>query len=162
MIYLKILNQIADDHKTWVNIVKSFGCNKETAEDIVQEMYIKIQRKLIEGLDIKYGDNDFNYSYVFRVLRNLFLDLKRKENKVYIVNIENVKEEIDVDDDTDYYKALEKVNLEINQLFWYDKKVYEIIDDGSSIADLSRKTKIPYYSLYNTFKRVKEKLKKIL
>jgi len=162
MTYLKILNQIADDHKTWVKIVKSFGCNKETAEDIVQEMYIKIQRKLSEGLDIKYGDNDFNYSYVFRVLRNLFLDLKRKENKVYIVNIETVKEEVNIDDDTDYYKALEKVNVEIEQLFWYDKKVYEIIDDGSSIADLARKTKIPYYSLYNTFKRVKEKLKKIL
>lgn len=162
MTYSKILNQIATKHKKWINIVKSFGCNKETAEDIVQEMYIKIQIKLDKGLDIKYGDDDFNYSYVFRMLRNLFLDLKRKENKVYILNIDDVSEEMTIDDNTDYYKILEKVQNEMDQLFWYDKKVYEIIDDGSSIADLSRKTRIPYYSLYNTFKKVKEKLKKIL
>ena len=37
-----------------------------------------------------------------------------------------------------------------------------IIDDGSSIADLSRKTHIPYYSLYNTFKKVRQKLKRLL
>ena len=162
MTYLRILNQIADEHKKWINIVKSFGCNKETAEDIVQEMYIKIQKKLEGGLDINYGDDDFNYSYVFRMLRNLFLDLKRKENKVYIIDIDNVKDEFTEDDNTDYHKILSKVQQEVDQLFWYDKKVYEIIDDGSSIAELSRKTKIPYYSLYNTFKKVKDKLKKIL
>jgi len=162
MTYLKILNQIAKQHSKWVNIVRSFGCNTETSEDIVQEMYIKVQKKLEEGLDINYGDDDFNHSYVFRMLRNLFLDLKRKENKVQITSIDNIKEDFSVDDNTDYHKALEKIQDEMDQLFWYDKKVYEIIDDGSSIADLARKTRIPYYSLYNTFKKVKEKLKKIL
>ena len=54
MTYLRILNQIADEHKKWINIVKSFGCNKETAEDIVQEMYIKIQKKLARFLTTHY------------------------------------------------------------------------------------------------------------
>ena len=162
MIYLKILKQIANKHKDWINIVRSFGCNNETAEDIVQEMYIKVQLKLEEGLDIRYGDDDFNYSYVFRILRNLFIDLKRKESKVHIVDIDNVEEEFVVDENTDYDKALEKIQNQMDQLFWYDKKVYQIIDDGSSIADLSRKTHIPYYSLYNTFKKVRQKLKKLL
>ena len=161
MIYLKILKQIANKHKDWINIVRSFGCNNETAEDIVQEMYIKVQLKLEEGLDIRYGDDDFNYSYVFRILRNLFIDLKRKESKVQIVDIDNVKEDFSVDENTDYDKALEKIQNQMDQLFWYDKKVYQIIDDGSSIADLSRKTHIPYYSLYNTFKKVRQKLKKL-
>ena len=43
-----------------------------------------------------------------------------------------------------------------------NKKVYELIEGGESIAQLSRKSGIPYYSLYNTHKKVKEKLKKIL
>ena len=162
MIYLKILKQIANKHNDWVNIVRSFGCNNETAEDIVQEMYIKVQLKLEEGLDIRYGDDDFNYSYVFRILRNLFIDLKRKESKVHIVDIDKVKEDFSVDENTDYDKALEKIQNQMDQLFWYDKKVYQIIDDGSSIADLSRKTHIPYYSLYNTFKKVRKKLKRLL
>ena len=46
----KILKKIADEHKNWVKIVKSFGCNTETAEDIVQEMYIKIKKKLEKNI----------------------------------------------------------------------------------------------------------------
>ena len=98
---------------------------------------------------------------MFKTLRTLFLDLKRKENKVIIVNIEDV--EIGAkEEDIDYDKAFQDVEKEVDQLFWYDRKVYQIIDDGSSIAELSRKTKIPYYSLYNTFKKVKDKLKKVI
>ena len=89
------------------------------------------------------------------------MDLKRKENKVVIVNIEDVEIRTK-EDDIDYDKAFQNVEKEVDQLFWYDRKVYQIIDDGSSIADLSRKTKIPYYSLYNTFKKVKDKLKKVI
>ena len=40
---MKTLLEIAfDKHKDWIYIVKSFGCNPGTAEDIVQEMYIQI------------------------------------------------------------------------------------------------------------------------
>lgn len=161
MTHLKILIKIAQRHKDWKYIVQSFGCNSDTAEDLVQEMYIKLQLKIDQGLDISYEDNDFNYSYVFKTLRTLFLDLKRKENKVVIVNIEDVEIRTK-EDDIDYDKAFEDVEKEVDQLFWYDRKVYQIIDDGSSIAELSRKTKIPYYSLYNTFKKVKDKLKKVI
>ena len=44
-------------------------------------------------------------------------------------------------------------------MYWYDKKVYDIIDSGTNISELSRKSNISYYSLYNTYKKVKEKLK---
>ena len=91
----------------------------------------------------------------------MFLDLKRKEKKVTFVNIEDIQI-LTKEDEIDYSTAFEKVEYEVEQLFWYDRKVYQIIDDGSSIADLSRKTKIPYYSLYNTFKKVKDKLKKVI
>ena len=47
----KTMILVAAKHKEWVEIVLSFGCNKEIAEDIVQEMYYKIQLKLEKGLD---------------------------------------------------------------------------------------------------------------
>ena len=47
-------------------------------------------------------------------------------------------------------------------MYWYDKKVFELIESEQSVAQLSRKSGIPYYSLYNTYKKVKEKLKKII
>ena len=68
------INKLFKKHKTWVDIVMSFGCNKVVAEDLVQEMYIRIQLKLEKGLDITYVDDEVNYYYIFKTLRSLFID----------------------------------------------------------------------------------------
>ena len=112
-----LLSNIYNKHSIWIEIVQSFGVNKDTSEDIVMEMYIKIKRKLDEGLNIDFGDEDYNYYYIFKTLKTMY---------------------------------------------WYDRKVFDIIDKGTSVASLSRRTKIPYHSLYNTYRRVMEILKKKL
>ena len=151
---------VAEKHKTWIEIVSSFGCTNETSEDLVQEMYIKIQKKLVKGLDIMYND-EINYYYIFKTLRTLFLDFKRKGKNIKMVNIDDV----DIDksiSDIDYDKAYEIVKEELKTMYWYDRKVFEIINGGESIAEFSRKSFIHYYSLYNTYNKVKDKLKKKL
>ena len=151
---------VADKHKTWIEIVSSFGCTNETSEDLVQEMYIKIQKKLVKGLDIMYND-EINYYYIFKTLRTLFLDFKRKGKNIKMVNIDDV----DIDKsiiDIDYDKAYSIVQEELKTMYWYDRKVFEIINGGESIAEFSRKSFIHYYSLYHTYNKVKEKLKKKL
>lgn len=153
------INDIFKKHKVWVDIVCSFGCNPQTAEDIVQEMYIKIHKKKQSGLNIDYGDNDFNYYYVFRTLKNLFYDLKRKQNKVKIIDIEYCNNMISNDNFIDYQITYNEIKKSLNKMYWYDKKVYELIESGQSVAQLSRKTGIPYYSLYNTYKKVVKLLK---
>ena len=45
---------VAKKHDTWVDIVSTFGCNRTVAEDITQEMYLKIHTQLEKGLDIMY------------------------------------------------------------------------------------------------------------
>ncbi len=47
-------------------------------------------------------------------------------------------------------------------MYWYDRKVFEVINNGESVAEFSRKSLIEYYELYNTHKKVKNKLKKLL
>ena len=151
---------VAEKHKTWIEIVSSFGCTNETSEDLVQEMYIKIQKKLVKGLDIMYND-EINYYYIFKTLRTLFLDFKRKGKNIKMVNIDDV----DIDksiSDIDYDKAYEIVKEELKTMYWYDRKVFEIINGGESIAEFSRKSFIHYYSLYHTYNKVKDKLKKKL
>ena len=151
---------IAQKHKTWIEIVTSFNCPKETSEDIVQEMYIKIHKKLNKGLDIMYKD-EVNYYYIFKTLRTLFYDLKKKKKNITIINIEDV----DIDksiSDIDYDKEYAIIKKELDNMFWYDRKVFEIINSGESIAEFSRKSYIQYYSLYNTYNKVKDKLKKLL
>jgi hypothetical protein len=159
---INCLSEIFKKHKIWIDIVCTFGCNKETAEDIVQEMYIKIDKKIKNGLDINFGVNDYNYYYIFKTLKTLFLDLKRKEAKVKIVDIDTANKHLSNFDNRDYDVVYQDIQNQLNKMYWYDKKVYEIIEGGESIAHLSRKSGIPYYSLYNTYKKVKLKLKKLL
>lgn len=155
---MSILELAFKRHKNWIDIVVSFGCNRDTAEDLVMEMYIKIDRLASSGTDLMYKD-DINYFYVFKVLSTMFLDLKRKEAKTTIVDLDSVSEVSTEQDLTNYEEKYQDVLDAFDQLYWYDKKVYEIIDDGLSISELSRKTKISYYSLYNTFNKVKKFLK---
>ena len=150
---------VAAKHKEWLNIVLSFGCKPEISEDIVQEMYIKIQLKLEKGLDIMYNEKEINYYYIFKTLKSLFYDLKRKGKNITIVSIDDVHL---TTSDINYQEPYKKIENELSKMFWYDRKVFEIINEGESIAEFSRKSKIHYYSLYNTYNRVKNKLKKLL
>ena len=145
-------------HSDWIKIVNSFGEDPSISEDLVQEMYIKIKIKLEKGLDISYGD-EINYYYIFKTLRTLFLDLKRKGKNIKRVSADNIKA---IDDRIDYEKKYKIVQDALEKMYWYEKKVFELINAGESIASLSRKTGIQYYSLYNTYTKVKNKLKQLL
>tara|TARA_R100001244_G_scaffold126259_1_gene96565 strand:- start:46 stop:540 length:495 start_codon:yes stop_codon:yes gene_type:complete len=155
-----LLSNIYNKHSIWIEIVQSFGVNKDTSEDIVMEMYIKIKRKLDEGLNINFGDEDYNYYYIFKTLKTMFLDLKRKESKIIVISLEDKMGEDDID--VDYNSRYKEIKKELSKMYWYDRKVFDIIDKGTSVASLSRRTKIPYHSLYNTYRRVMEILKKKL
>lgn len=155
---MEILEKLYKKHKTWCNIVKSFGCNPETAEDIVQEMYLKIARLVEGGKDITYGD-DVNHFYIFRTLTTIFLDYKRKESKTGLIGLDELEIEIEDSEEVEYEKKYEKVLQGLAELYWYDRMIYQIIEDGLSISELSRKSNISYYSLYNTYKKVKKHLK---
>ena len=151
---------IANKHKEWLEICMSFGCKKELAEDLTQEMYIKIML-LIEkkGLDIMYNEKEINYYYIFKTLKTLFYDYKRKGKNIKLVSIDNLQIS---ESDVNYIEPYSKVEKALSNMYWYDRKVFEIIQGGESIAEFSRKSKIQYYSLYNTYKKVKNKLKKLL
>jgi DNA-directed RNA polymerase specialized sigma24 family protein len=155
---MEILNKLFKKHKTWCEIVESFGCNPDTAEDIVQEMYLKIGKLVDKGTDISYGDG-VNYFYIFRTLTSIFLDYKRKESKTGIIGIDELDMEFEGSEEVDYDKEYDKVLQGLAELYWYDRQIFEIIENGVNISELSRKTNISYYSLYNTYKKVKKYLK---
>lgn len=155
----KLIVRLYEKHNDWISIVESFGCKKEDVEDIVQDMYLKIITHLQNGKDISYGE-DINHFYIFRTLTTIFLDYKRKEGRVTFVPLDDI--DLDIEQDMDYETIKEEVDKYLDELFWYDKQVFDIINSGESISELSRKTTISYYSLYNTYRKVKDKIKAIL
>jgi len=152
------LQLIAEKHEDWIRIVESFGCNSDTAEDLVQEMYIKINAILLRGVDIMYNETEINHFYIFRTLRTMFLDLIRKEKKVSLVEFDTFSHNFKTEDLVNFQAVYNTFLHNLDEMHWYDKKVFEYIEAGESIAGLSEKTKISYYSLYNTYRRVKKTL----
>ena len=89
--------------------------------------------------------------------RKLETAKERRERKEGDFDFENY--DIEDEQEVEYKKKYEIILEELDNMYWYDKKVYEIIESGESISELSRKTNISYYSLYNTYKKVKKYLK---
>ena len=147
-------------HQEWISMVQRFGCNKDTAEDIVMEMYIKIKKKIDEGADIMFSETEINYYYVFKTLNSLFLDLKKKEKNIYLNNIDDVQ--VEVSQKINYDSLYDLVQEELSNFHWYDQEVYRLIEGGYSIQALSDKTRIGYHSLRHTYIKVKKALKKKL
>ena len=60
----------------------------------------------------------------------------------------------------DINSKIKELDSLLDKVSWYNKKVFDIVTSGTSIMELSRKTGISYYSLYNTFTNVKKLIKK--
>jgi hypothetical protein len=181
-----VITQLYKKHNIWLGVVQSLGVNKDTAKDIVSEMYINIQTLINDNrADIYYNKDEINYYFIYLCLRNLVFDLKRKEKKVTYTNIENCKLEAEDEEyieTPDNYKKFEAIldwyenpeylemleNDTVLQNFSSDKMhVYylrrifkEVYLEGQKLAKFSRDTKITYWSLRNTLKTVKHQIKK--
>jgi RNA polymerase sigma factor (sigma-70 family) len=152
-------------HQDWIGIVRSFGCNEATCEDIVQEMYIQLITDTQKGLDLWYGD-EVNHYYCYKVLRGIYLNIYKKEARVikkYIEEINEIRqaEELGIDE-VEYAKRKQQIDDILDNMYWYDRKVFEICASGKSVAELSRETTISYYSLYNTYVNAKKHIKERL
>jgi len=152
-----MFEKIYKDHNKWINTTLNFGCTKEEAEDIVGNMYVIIGTMLKKGLNISYGD-EVNYYYIYLTLKTNFLQLKNKQTKEKKVSLDLVLE-LAESDYVDFDEVNDVILDELDSVHWYDKKVYELIENGYSITELANKTNISYHSLYNTYRKTKQKLK---
>lgn len=140
-----------------MRIVLSFGTTKENAQDIVSEMYLKMQILINKGLDITYNSDDINYWYVYKTLKSIFLNIKVKQDKIKKIEIGEVANIISLPD-VEYKDTYEEYVKELNLIDKYYKDIY-LFSQEMSIRDLERKTGIEYHKLYNTTKKVKQHLK---
>lgn len=161
-----MLELLAAKHKTWVEITMTFGLDKMTAEDIVQNMYIKIHgwsERNKGNTSIMYNKDEINYYFVFKTLRTLFYDYNRKAIKTKN-NVERVSKVISEDyiyDDIDVEIKEAHIKQTLARLHWYDKKVFDLVyKEKISMLQLSEMTGISYYSIYRTIQKVKRTIKK--
>jgi RNA polymerase sigma factor (sigma-70 family) len=153
----KIISLIAKDHKKWTRIVESFGANH--AEDIVQEMYLKIHEwKGKYDKTLMYNETEINYFFVFKVLRNIFLDKVKKKKREFSLET-NIVEPCVYDNTFEYIEKVDTIKKNISTWNTYDRKIYELVFiENKSMLELSKLTGIDYYSIYRTVKKINKLL----
>lgn len=157
-----LLSVIFDRHDEWCYLVRAFGCNKDTAEDIVQDMYLRMHKVIDSGTDIMFNDKEINSYYILKTLKSIYIDKTRKDRRVFEVDYDDESYRIQSEDTPNYEETHDRINAELKEMYWFDQKVFDIVSDGVKISELSRKTTIPYYTLYNTYKKVYNHLKQYL
>tara|TARA_R110000823_G_scaffold197443_4_gene328636 strand:- start:930 stop:1406 length:477 start_codon:yes stop_codon:yes gene_type:complete len=155
----KEMNLLYKKRRKWRNVLVHFGCEERLCDDLISDMYLKVFEKMTKGTNIMYNKEEINYYYIYKILRSIYYNKTRKEKDYHFVGLAFLREEEADPDNAELYL---KIETELKQMYWYDRKVFEIVASGESILNLSKMTKISYHSLYKTFKKVKKKIKKIL
>ena len=137
-----ILIELAKKDSQWRKMALQICKDKDLADELVQEMYIKVSNKTKPLSD----------GYIFVTLRSLFYDhLKNKDILVddfsqFQLIVEEYSEELDID-----YIKLTK------NLTWYERTMFEL----STLVgqrELERQTGIPLQTIHRINKMVKLKL----
>jgi len=77
-----MLEELYKYHQDWLNIAYTFLQSKEDAEDMVQEMYIRVDKYDIELDNVRYK-NGLNKYFFYQMLRNMcLLHLKDREKRM--------------------------------------------------------------------------------
>ena len=69
----KNLRSIVERHKEWYHMAKSFGCDNDSANELVQEMYVRMHKYVGSLEKVMYNETEINTYYVYVTLRNLYL-----------------------------------------------------------------------------------------
>lgn len=161
---MNTLELLAKKHNTWVEITQTFGLDKMTAEDIVQDMYLKIDawsKRSERNKSILYEKDDINYYFVFKTLRTLFLDYVRREQRSVLKQSDDFYEPTYIFERIDKEVNEKRIEMLMKDLAWYDRKVFDLIyKQGLSMLKLSEMTGISYYSIYRTIQKIKRLIKK--
>jgi len=158
---MSLLELLATKHKDWIRMVRSFGCPEHLAEDIVQEMYIRMHKYVETPERIMYTETEVNTYFVYVALRNMYTDYAKAKSKVTFTDqmppdrydLDPVEQEQAMSD------LIDQIWDEVKSWHWYDNKLFTIyMNSEMSMRDLSSETKISLRSIFNTIKNGKERI----
>jgi DNA-directed RNA polymerase specialized sigma24 family protein len=135
-----ILAELAKKDAQWRKMAFQICKDKDLADELVQEMYLKLA----------YNTNLIKDGYIYTVLRNLFYDYT-KSNKDILIDFSNI-EIID----TEYVEPIDYFQL-MKGLTWYERTMFEL----STLVgqrELGRQTGIPLQTIHRISKKVKNQI----
>lgn len=157
------LNDIAKRHVEWVKISKYVGAKPDEIDDIIQTMYLKLgEIQLKEGSLDRFANYNgtINTIYLFKMIHNAFIDIKRAENKT--IPHQDEFNPVESPEMAEYAHGalMDEVKKAIDELRDYDQMLLELhFVYGHSMRDIEKRTGIPTHSVFNSIKNAKQFIK---
>ncbi len=158
------IEEVAKHHDLYIRYIKGMGVTTH-AEDLVQEMYLRIHKYANAEKCITNGK--VNKHYIWRVLYNIRQSHNKDSQRFHMVELDNCKELASIDPDNEREEAYERIiNKLFNELdkldtdgYPYNKELFNLYAESAmSMRCISSVTKISLTSIFNTLKNCREQL----
>lgn len=166
-----MLDRVLELHNLWIKICLNLGASIEDAEDIVQDLYLRLQTE-IDISKIRYGKDDINRYYIYKMLKSMFIDTKR--NKL-LKNSFELNDELGLTSREDYEyakdaalediindikKAISDERVSLQRLFelYFKIPIYSNIPyegESYSYEKISKRANISKTAVFETMKEIK-------
>ena len=161
-----MLELLAKKHELWVKMVLGMGASKDVAEDIVQSMYLRIDKYVKDEKKILYKDDDVNRFFIYVTLKNMFLSYKKSKYLFYEIREEEYAVDcVDIDSNNQdmeeaFLRFMRKIDAEMNTWHNYDKILSEkYLKSDYSLRDIATGAGISLTSIFNSMRNNKKILK---
>lgn len=171
-----ILQALSKDHKRWWHMALSICSDDQLADDIVQEMYVRID-KYVEDPDkiINPKTGEINSFYIFVTMKNIHFHWYNQNARMASFEIKDYdffseedyndslctntldEDQLLHDREEAYQRVVDSISDEIKKWHWYDEKLFKLyFMTDMSLRDIASETKISLSSIYNSLKNLKE------
>lgn len=163
-----MLDKLAEKHGLWLSMVLGFGCDYNTAQDIVQSMYLRIHKYVKDDKKIMYNDDEVNRFFIYVTLKNMYKSYISAANKFIWFEIrEDDAMDLELmecafDDAVDYafQKLVGKINVEMESWHKYDRILSEkYLKTDYSLRDIASGSGISLTSIFNSMRENKRILR---
>jgi len=168
-----ILEELSKRNDEWIKIALSICKDKTLANDLVQEMYLRIEKYVKDPQRITTNDK-ISSLYIYVTIRNLYFkhqnNKKRKiiyqykdydsfdDNDVFNNDTDSIENDLELlEMEKAHKKIMEKILQEISTWHWYDEKLFKLyFFTNKSLRNIASETRISLTSIYNSCKNYKE------
>lgn len=161
-----ILIHIDKKRHLWLSYLYSMGCRKDLANDIVQDMYLRIDRYVKECKPNITYKGDLNYYFFWVILKNMYIDNRRKRNTSPIMYVSeyHVERHDEVYDELPEELFLDKHRSIVDYIEQNaDDFLIDLFEDyfikEYKITELSKQKDLTYWQTRFKLKKMKTKIR---
>tara|TARA_R100000963_G_scaffold3554_1_gene2573 strand:+ start:336 stop:905 length:570 start_codon:yes stop_codon:yes gene_type:complete len=133
---------------------------KDGLDGITRYGAVVLRRALTSTRSPFYYKYKKYYTHIDSFTSNATYDVIETGEVIPTKNLYNIAEEPAIKNLE--FEKLDSIDLVLNDLYWYDRKVFELYYSGETLDSLAKKTGISRNSLFTTIDKVREILKREL